>query len=119
MVVNTPPPGRSTEDTHMVVENATAMHSIAASILGALWVHANKQTSPCPRPTGYFESSKRFAEHGQCWARQVNWLEQGPKEALKRTCQSQLTAGYDRSIGYEVALGALERTISLMRSTTE
>jgi hypothetical protein len=54
MVVNTSPPGRSTEDTHMdlgaasivpllVVANATAMHSIAASVLRALWAHVNKQ----------------------------------------------------------------------------
>jgi hypothetical protein len=130
MVDNTPPAGRSTKDTHMdlevasivpllIVGNATAMHSTAASILGALWKYVNKQMSQCTRPTGCFESSRRSVEHGQCWAMQGNWLEQGPKEALKETCQGQLTAGYDRSIGYEVALGAPKRTIPLTRSTTK
>jgi hypothetical protein len=102
------------EDTHidlgvasiaplLVVGNATAMHSIAASILGALWAHINKQI---PQAQGRQNASDRrrglqnMDNVGQC-------KEIGSNETLKRTCQGQLTAGYDRSIGYELALGAL------------
>jgi hypothetical protein len=35
-----------------------------------------------------------------------NWLEQGPKEALKRICQDQPIAGYNSSVGHVLALGA-------------
>jgi hypothetical protein len=50
----------------LVVGNATGMHSIEISFLGAFWAHDNKQMSPSPRPTECFKSLKIFSEPGQC-----------------------------------------------------
>jgi hypothetical protein len=117
MVVNTPPPDRSTEDTHMdlgvasivpqlVVGNATAMHSIAASILGALWAHVNKQMAQAQArqdASKHQRDSQNMDNVGQCRRLARKGLERDPE----KTCQCQPAAGYDRSIGYELALGAL------------